>query len=387
MRFLHTSDWHVGRTIRNHSRIAEFTAVLDEVVAIAKDARVDAVLVAGDLFDQRAANPEAEKLVFETLARLAAEGIPVVAIPGNHDLAARWDALRSLLEPLDVRVVPFVRPPGEGSLVAVPSRDGRERALVACVPFVPERMYGSAAALFAGSENWAQEYAQGMGDLLVAMATAFEDAAVNVLLAHVFAVGVELGAGENPLTVTMEYAVPPSRFPGTASYIALGHVHKPQAIAGSPAPARYAGSLLQLDFGEREQRKSVTLVDASVGKPARMKEVPLRSGRRLSDVSGTLEELRAVASTLGDAWLRVTVRTPGPVPGIANDVREILANAVDVRPELPRLEEEVAREPLLGLAPREQFVRYYREKRSAEPGVELLRAFDEVQAAVHGEPT
>ncbi|OLC52282.1 MAG: hypothetical protein AUH85_17445 [Chloroflexi bacterium 13_1_40CM_4_68_4] len=184
--------------------------------------------------------------------------------------------------------------------------------------------------------------------------------------------------------MTMEYAVPPSRFPGTASYIALGHVHKPQAVAGSPAPARYAGSLLQLDFGEREQRKSVTICEVSAGKPARIGEVALRSGRALVDVAGTLEELRAQAR-VGDAWLRVTVRTAAPVPGIADDVRQILPNAVEVRPEFPLLDEQTAHESLMGLAPRELFLRYYREKRGAEPVAELLDAFDEVQAAVRGE--
>src|SRR5919108_5417458 len=103
MRFLHTSDWHVGRTIRGRSRIEEFAAVLDELVAIARDQAVDAVLVAGDLFDGRASNADAERLVFETLARLASEKIAVVAIPGNHDSAARWHALRPLLQLLRVR--------------------------------------------------------------------------------------------------------------------------------------------------------------------------------------------------------------------------------------------------------------------------------------------
>src|ERR671925_1673581 len=108
MRFLHTSDWHVGRTIRGRSRIEEFAAALDEVVAIARDQAVDAVLIAGDLFDGRAVNADAERLVFETLARLAEAKVAVVAIPGNHDSAARWSALRPLLDPLRVRVVPFV---------------------------------------------------------------------------------------------------------------------------------------------------------------------------------------------------------------------------------------------------------------------------------------
>src|ERR671932_2093020 len=121
MRFLHTADWHVGRTIRGRSRTDEFASVLDEGVAIARDQAVDAVLVAGDLFDARAVNADAERLVFETLARFAAEKIGVVAIPGNHDSAARWAALRPLLDPLHVHVVPFVVPPDQGSAIEIPA--------------------------------------------------------------------------------------------------------------------------------------------------------------------------------------------------------------------------------------------------------------------------
>jgi exonuclease SbcD len=225
-------------------------------------------------------------------------------------------------------------------------------------------------------------YAQGMGDLLGAMADAFRVDAVNILMAHCFATDVHLGGGENEVTVTMDYAVPPSRFPGTASYIALGHVHKPQGVPASPAPARYAGSLLQLDFGEREQRKSVTVIEAAAGKPARIREVPLTAGRQLLDVAGTLDELKAQAPQLSDAWLRATVRTDGPVPGIADAVREILPNAVVVQVDHLRLEEEQRGEAVLSLTPREQFLHYYRTKHGAEPPSTILAAFDEVRSVV-----
>jgi exonuclease SbcD len=225
-------------------------------------------------------------------------------------------------------------------------------------------------------------YAQGMGDLLDAMARAFRPDAVNILMAHCFATEVQLGGGENELTVTMDYAVSPARFPGTATYIALGHVHKPQAVVSSAAPARYAGSLLQLDFGEREQPKSVTVVEAAPGKPARIREIPLSASRPLLDIAGTLDELREKAPDWGDAWLRVTVRTEGPVPGIADAVREVLPNAVVVRVEHALLEDEEQAEPVLNLAPREQFVRYYRTKHAAEPPDAILKAFAEVRAAI-----
>ncbi|HKW78461.1 MAG TPA: exonuclease SbcCD subunit D [Candidatus Limnocylindria bacterium] len=382
MRFLHTADWHVGRTIRGRARTDEFGAALDEVVAIARDQAVDAVLIAGDMFDGRASNADAERLVFETLARLASEKIAVVAIPGNHDSAARWDALRPLLEPLRVRVVPFVAPPDQGTAVEIAARAGDEAAIVACVPFVPERMFGSAASLFAGSERWAQDYAQGMGDLLEAMATAFRPHKVNMLMAHLFATDVTLGGGENAFTVTLDYAVPPARFPAIAQYVALGHVHLPQAVRASPAPARYAGSLLQLDFGEADQRKSVTIVDVDPDTPGRAQEIALSAGRRLREVSATLDGLRQLEPTLGDAWLRVAVQTDGPVPGIADEVRELLPNAVEVRTEYPRREEDVAAADLVRLDPREQYLAYYRTKHGTAPSPELLTAFAETYEAV-----
>src|SRR5947208_2182620 len=281
MRLLHTGDWHVGKAIRGRSRHDEFAAALDEVVGVARDEGVDAVLIAGDLYERRATSPEADALVFEALVRLHQAGIPVVAIPGNHDAAARLEAFAKLLAPIGVTVVPRVVPPDEGSVVEVASRDGAEAALVACVPFVPERRFGDAAALFRATEAWYQSYADGLGHLLQAMAQPFRDDRVNVLLAHLFTDGAIPGGGEHQITIGIEYALSPSRLPATASYVALGHVHRPQAVRGAPSPTRYAGSLLQLDFGEREQTKSVIVVEATPGRPAKLREVALTAGRRL----------------------------------------------------------------------------------------------------------
>ena len=385
MRFLHTSDWHVGKPLRGQSRMDEFAAALDEVCRIVADETIDCVLVSGDLYEHKLATPEADKLVFETLARIASSNIAIVAIPGNHDSGIRWEALHPLLSPLGIRVVPKVVPPDEGSVVAVPSRNGSDSALVACVPFVPERYYGSARSLFEGSEKWAQEYQQGMGDLLDAMARVFRSETVNVLMAHLYVTAAALGGGELERTVSFEYAVPPGRLPATAHYVALGHVHRPQQIP-SAAPARYAGSLLQLDFGEIEQEKSVVIVEASPGKPARVRTVPIRAGRRLVDVAGTLNELRAKAATLGDAWVRATVRTNGPVPGIADEIRAIIPNAVHVTSDYPRARgEEDAATGLMTLRPRDQFASFYRSKHGSEPSPEVLAAFEEVYLAVEGE--
>lgn len=380
MRFLHTGDWHVGRAIRGRSRTEEFAAALDEVVRIATDERVDAVLVAGDVYEHRAPAPEADALVFDTFLRLHEAGIRAVVIPGNHDSALRMEAFARLLRPIGVDVAPRVAKPDAGGIVPVPSRDGSELAEVACVPFVPERRFGDAAALFDASETWYRSYAQGMSELLAAMAAGFTPGRIPIVLAHLFTDGalVTPGGGERELTIGIAYAIPPSRLPAEAAYVALGHVHLPQAVKGAPAPARFAGSLLQLDFGEAGQKKSVTLVDASPGKPAKATQVPLSAGRPLMDLRGTLDEILARSAEVGDAYLRVFVTTDGPVPGIADRIRDELANALDVHLVYERGERETGGEPLSSLHPRDQFIAYHLAHHGVAPAPPLLDAFDEV---------
>jgi exonuclease SbcD len=381
MRFLHTADWHVGKAIRGRSRAEEFAAALDEVVAIAVDGTVDCVLLAGDVYEHGAPSPEADVLVFEAFLRFHDAGIRVVAIPGNHDSALRMEAFGKVLAPLGIRIVPRVARPDAGGIVLVPSRDGAHEAEVATIPFVPARRFGDAAALFEASEAWYQSYAQGMGELLGAMSAGFTAGRIPIVLGHLFTDGalVTPGGGERELTIGIAYAVPPSRLPAEAAYVALGHVHLPQAVRGSPAPARFAGSLLQLDFGEAGQRKSVTLVEATPGRPAKVTEVPLSSGRRLTDLRGTLDEVVAQGRELRDAWLRVFVRTDGPVPGIADRIRDELPNALDVHLDYERRDAagDVGA-PLSSLQPREQFVAYHEAHHGVPPTEALLAAFDEV---------
>jgi exonuclease SbcD len=215
------------------------------------------------------------------------------------------------------------------------------------------------------------------------MASAFRPDRVNVLIAHLFAAGAALGTGEMPMTITFDYSIPPARLPGNASYIGLGHIHRPQQITASPSPTYYAGSLLQLDFGEKEQAKSVRIIDASPGKPAKITEIKLTAGRRLVDLSGTLDSIKQAAATAGDAYLRIRVDTDGPVPGISDQIRQLLPNAVDVRPvyeHAPELVEE--RSTLMNLHPRDQYAAFYRSKYKTDPSSDVLSLFDELQAAV-----
>ncbi|MDQ4064423.1 MAG: exonuclease SbcCD subunit D C-terminal domain-containing protein, partial [Actinomycetota bacterium] len=167
-------------------------------------------------------------------------------------------------------------------------------------------------------------------------------------------------------------------------YIALGHIHKPQKVKGTAADTRYCGSLLQLDFGERGQDKSLVVVEASAGKPPKVTEVPVEAGRALRELNVTMDSLEAAAATVGDEYLRVNLALDAPVPGIADRVREVLPNALDIRLVLPQRDGEADGPSLRTLDPKSQFVSYYSATHNAEPVDDLLAAFDRVYEEVTG---
>ncbi len=376
MKILHTADWHVGKSLARRQRLDEAGAALKEVVSIACDEKVDVVLVCGDIYEHLAPSPECETLGYETLLALEEHRIPVVIIPGNHDAPKRWSAVAPLLRRFSVIVVPEVLRPERGGIVEVKSRDGSMVTQVAALPWVTEQRIITAAEMMGLAEAANQAFADEIARLIKALCRPLDSKKCTVFAGHLFVSGSKLGGGERSLTVGQIYGVTPQAMP-QVQYVALGHVHRPQRIPGSAVPARYAGSLLQLDFGEKEQKKSVAVVDLVPGNPAEVREIPLAAGRQLLDVSGTIEELAAYRVTKDSAFLRATVKCDGPRPGLADEVRDRLPNAIEVRLEYPRLEENNS-PTLRGMAPREQFLRYYADRHGAPADGEMLSLFDEL---------
>lgn len=374
MRFLHTADWHVGKPLRGRTRFDEFAQALDEIACIARDSQVDAVLLAGDVFDSPAPPAEAEKLVYDFLARLLPDRIACVVVAGNHDHPRRLAALARLLEGLRIHVRADVRPPSEGGVVSVPSRDGREEARVAVLPFVAERKVVDACRLVGPEHEWYEEYSRRLEQVLQLLTEGFTPATVNVVVGHVLISGARVGTGERPLHLGEVYGVNAQQLPQNAQYIALGHLHRPQEIV-APSRTFYSGSILELDFGEKDQQKRVVIVDAAPGRAARVESVPLTAGRRLRDVAGTLDELAALSATAGDDYLRVAVHVDGPAPGIAEQVRERLPNALDVRLVYQRETPAAAPRSTDVRTPGQLFTDFYRRKHETPPSPELLRLF------------
>jgi exonuclease SbcD len=375
MKFLHTGDWHVGRTIRGRSRADEHVAVLAEIAQVARDHEVDAVLVCGDVFDTAAPSPESEQIVYRALLDLASTGATVVVLAGNHDSDRRLQAVQPLLELGAVITRPVFAEP-ETAVVEVPSRDGRETMVVAPLPFLSQRWIVKASDLMGGdAARSVQLYEDRYRKLTNWMCTRFRDDAVNVIAAHAFVHGADASGSERAAHLTTAYGVPSTVFPAAAHYVALGHLHRPQEIPG-PCPIRYSGSPMALDFGEAGQRKVVVVVDAAPGTPARVAEVPLSSGRPLVVAKGTLAELRTL-EVADDAFVRVHVCERLRV-GLADEVRALFPNVVDVVLETPdgRGQGERAAESRTERSAHALFTAYLNENDVDDPA--LVALFDEL---------
>lgn len=332
VKLLHTADWHVGKGLRGADRHQEHRAVLGEIVTIAEREEVDLVVVAGDLFDSSAPPPAAEQLVYEILLGLASTGADVAVIAGNHDHPGRLRAVAPLLALGRVHLVTEPSRPNAGGLRRFTARDGCDVQL-AMLPFVSKRGIVRAEALMdQPAFELAQTYTDRLRRLVEALTVGFGSDTVNVVAAHAFVLGGESGGGERAAHLVEEYAVTATSFPPTASYVALGHLHRPQRVPGG-GRLHYAGSPLALDFGEGDQTKQVNVVTMTPGVPARVDPIVLTTGRSLRTVAGTLDELLGGAVEPDDAWLRVIVRDAAR-PGLADDVRRELGDrVVDVRVE------------------------------------------------------
>jgi exonuclease SbcD len=377
VKLLHTSDWHVGKAIRGHSRAGEHRAVLADIADVAETEAVDLVLVAGDLFDTAAPTAESERIVYDALLRLA-EVAPVLLIAGNHDSARRLDAVARLLALGRITVAATPRAPADGGVTSLELAGTPVQ--VALLPFVSQRAIVRADALM-DTEAFrnAQTYSQRMRVVIAALTAGFSADSVNVLLAHAFVIGGVTGGGERPAHVVDEYAISAVDLPVTASYVALGHLHRAQAISGATS-IHYCGSPLQLDFGERSDAKQVNIVDVEPGLPAKVKPVLLTSGDRLLTLTGTVAQLAGLASS-GDlpdgAWIRAVV-TEQSRAGLADEVRDALGErVVDVRLDAP----DDRRRPRRSVdratrTPAQQFAAYLDERDVDDP--RLQRAFEQL---------
>ncbi|MEV0378710.1 exonuclease SbcCD subunit D [Nonomuraea sp. NPDC050643] len=377
MKILHTADWHVGKVLKGRPRIEEHRAVLRELYAAARTHDVDAVIVAGDLFDTSAPTPEAQSLVLNVLMALRGDGRDVIVLAGNHDNPQLLEVYRPVLGKLGMHVVGAFRRPDAGGTLAFTARSG-EPVRLAVLPFLSHRYVVRAAEVLTGTAaDHNRDYAARISELIGALTDGFQGDTVNLVTTHGTLPGGGFGGGERESQSIFSYYFEPTAFPTSTQYAALGHLHRRQQIPG-PCPIWYSGSPLAVDFGEEGNTPGALLVEVTPGHPAVVTELTFGSARKLRTVRGTLEQLEALEP--GDDWLKVIVEEK-PRVGLSDDVRDLLPGSVDVvLDERFRPVPATRKGGTAGRSPRELFREYLTATGRHDEQVATLfdRLYDEV---------
>ena len=399
MRVVHTSDWHLGHTLRGEvSRELEHQAFLDWLLASCVREAADVLVITGDVFDSATPPASAERMWFELLAglRRAMPALDVIAIAGNHDSPARLGAPSSILRELGVHVIGGL-PRRDGAIdpdrVLIEVAGGR--GLVAAVPFlrpvdVPADLADPLGAVY--------------GEVLAAARARRRPDQALIVTGHLYMAGCDAQfLSERRVSIGGQESAPLRLFPDDISYVALGHIHRAQRVGRDTI--RYAGAPIALSMDEGGYKHQILAIDftgpqvheiRSLPIPRRIEilRIPARGAAPLGEVLGALDALPlAIDGDDARPFLEVVVALDKPEPKL----RVLVETALEgKRPRLVRLAVEstghgaalgdrVLAQRLAELDPREVFGRLWSRNHAEAPDEPVLAAFDRLLAEVSGD--
>lgn len=389
MRFIHTSDWHIGRTIKGLDRWEEVHTLLDEMAWFVERERVEMVLISGDVFDVLTPPAEAERVVYDFFCRMNHLQVPVVVIAGNHDSPQRFESRSGLFAIAGVYVVGRAR---HDAVFRPPVRSGAD-VLVGALPFVSEKSVIKGIDYMQKSEaEMRGGYSERIETMIRKLSEHFQPDGINILMTHLYFEGSVLSKSERQIDVTPAYAVPPQAIPPHLNYLAVGHIHKQQKIKRTGVNAYYAGSIMKLDFGEERDDKGFLFVEAKPKVPPHVEFIKLAGVRNLMtfelDYSDLAQKAEEINNSLGrNGYAKIRVRHDQPVLHLGEAVRQHIPNAVDwemltVRPERERrriVDQQQLADPI------EMYRSFYKDVLGKDPGDDTLKAMKNLYAEVSRE--
>jgi len=334
MKVLHTSDWHLGRTLYGRKRYHEFTNFLDWLLQTITDEGVDVVLVAGDVFDTSTPSNRAQELYYRFLCLVASTRCHhVVIIAGNHDSPSFLNAPRALLRALNVHVIGSVGESSEDEVITLNINE-QPQAIVCAVPYLRDRdlrtfepgetIDSKNAKLIDGLKRHYAEVFSIAGRKQSELAKRGFNNIPLIGMGHLFASGGKTveGDGVRELYVGSLARVGADFVPSSFNYMALGHLHVPQ-IVGGVENIRYCGSPIAMGYGEANQQKKVVLVEF-VGPDPVIKEINVPCFQPLVRVVGSLAEIREKCRELKSAGSRAWLEVDFSANDIIGNFREVL---------------------------------------------------------------
>jgi len=327
MKILHTADWHLGQKFLFYDREAEHLYALNWLLELIEKEKIDALIVAGDIFDIGNPPNYARKLYYQFLTKLQNTACRHVIITGgNHDSPAMLNAPRELLEALNVHVIGAATDDLEDEIVLLKNTKNEIETVVAAVPFLRDRDLRTSLSGESSMERVArikegiyQHYAK-IGEI----ASKYENLNVPIIATgHLYAKGAESSAKQDNIYIGNMDNIEAEQFPELFDYVALGHLHRNQ-IVGGMRHIRYSGSIIPLSFSEIQDKKAVNIIQFKERKIANFEAVPILSFRELVTLKGSFEAVQKKLDNLAlkftenefPAWVEVIIETEKLIPNL-----------------------------------------------------------------------
>ena len=332
-KILHTSDWHIGRRLKEHDRTEEFRKFFDDLLRIVHDENIDALLAAGDIFDNTTPTVQAQDIYYSLLSRMVDSPCRhIVIISGNHDSPAFLDAPAELLKHCRIHIIGQARRNPADEVITLSDSYGTPELIVCAVPYLRDRDVRTLSP----SDNPSDSESALIDGIKTHYARVFERAKELqekhnipvIAMGHLFMQGAKTSTDDNTreLYVGTSIRVGGDIFPEWLTYTALGHLHSPQK-AGGRENIRYSGSPFAMGFGETGQKKAVYILELDGKELMALREVNIPEYQRLERVSGEWHEIESSIHQLGkenvSIWLDVTHTgsdSPGSLQARINDI-------------------------------------------------------------------
>lgn len=287
MKFVHTGDWHLGKSLKGEYRIQDFKNALNELKNYLIFHKIPLLIVAGDIFDKKHPPPFAEKLAYDFFYEISKHSIRSVIISGNHDCSDKFYAIKDLLKLAQVIVVSTFQDPD----IFIELEIENQKINIVAIPFILENQLMSLEEIVGKTPQ--KTFAKCLLQFVKEKTKKFENHTINIVVTHGSIEGCKLDGGERTLHSGVNQTLSPDFFQQSSNnidYVALGHIHKYQQVYASP-PTFFSGSLFSLNFGESTDIKGFLEVSISSQKQIETNFVPITSVNKLLELQGTVSEL------------------------------------------------------------------------------------------------
>ena len=389
MKFIHTSDWHIGKNLEGHSRLEEQEKFCDDFVKIVEENNIDMVIIAGDVYDTSNPPAGAETLFYKTICRLADDGKRcVLVIAGNHDNPERLSAVSPLAKEQGIIILGYplsstteskykgfeITEAGRGYLKL---NIGGEKATIITLPYPSEKRLNDAIRNVDDENELQKNYSNKVGDIFRKLEENFEEDSINIAVSHLFVSGGDPSDSERQIQLGGSLVVDKHDLPQKAQYTALGHLHKPQK-ASERLNVYYSGSPLQYSVKERIYAKGANIVEIHANETPVVEQVYFNNYKPIEvfKCDGIEEALKVCEENKDrDIWSYFEIKTDEVISQEnIKKMKEYLKDIIEIKPIITSHYEEENID-LKEKSMAQLFNDFYKFKEKCEPRGELMDLF------------